>query len=323
MGSASCANQQGLSLLELLTAIAIAGLLMAAISGVVGSALNAQSSSGAKNDTLQQARFAMQRMVNAVSKSRYLMIPLGENPVTAWKESERDVLAVTLDPTLDRNKDGWADANNDKDFQDVNQNFWRDTGEPERIDEDFGSDNTNDGKPGIIGIDDDGNGSIDASGVTKPEEDNDEDGASVEDAIDGLDMDNDGSIDEDINRDMNFDGMPGIVGIDDDFDGLIDEGGTSYKSNDDEDGSSDEDWLDPVVYYLNGTTLMERMPNINAGSGSDYSEYPIADNVSQLLVKRSIGGNGRTVLVEITLTLSPPGLEPVTLNTRIGVGSGL
>jgi len=312
----SVSGQKGLSLLELLISMTIAGLLIAAISGVVGSALNAQRSSGAKNDTLQQARFAMHRMVDAVSKTRYLMIPLGENPATLWKESERNVLAVTLNPTLDRNKDGWADANNDKDFLDVNKNLLRNTGEPERIDEDTSGDNTNDGQAGIVGIDDNGDGQVDGKAIS----DNDEDGLNFEDAINRIDEDGDGSIDEDINIDMNADSKPGIILIDDDFDGSTDEGSIN---DDDEDGLTSEDWLDPVVYFLNGTTLMERMPNINPASGADYTEYPIADNVSQFLVKRVMGGNGTTALVEISLTLTVAGADPVTLITRIGVGSGI
>ena len=312
----SFSGQKGLSLLEVLIAVAIAALLIAAISGVVGSALNAQRNASVQNDTLQQARFAMQRMVNAVSKSRRLMIPLGENTVTAWKESERNVLAVTLDPTLDRDKDGWADANNDKDFLDVNKSGARNTGEPERIDEDIGKDNTNDGQAGITGIDDNGNGTVDGG----TQNNNDEDSQDFEDPINGIDDDGDGSIDEDINNDMSGDGQPGITGIDDDFDGSIDEG---PKDDDDEDGVVSEDWLDPVVYFLNGSTLMERLPNINPASGTDYTEYPIADNVSQFLVTRITGGNGSTALVDISLTLTPPNAEPVTLTTRIGAGSGL
>ena len=308
--------QKGITLLEVLLSVAIAGVLITAISGVVGSALNAQSNTRVQNDTLQQARFAMQRMVKAVSKTGYLMIPLDENPATTWKKSERDVLAVTLDKTLDRNKDGWSDANNDKDFLDFNKNGIRDTGEPERIDEDLKNDNSNDGQAGIIGIDDNGNGQKDVENVNN----NDEDNLDLEDPINRIDDDGDGSTDEDVNNDMNGDGKPGIILVDDDLDGLIDEG---LADDDDEDGLTSEDWLDPVVYYRDGTQLMERMPNINPGSGTDYTENPIADHVSQFLVKRSIGGNGSAVLVSITLTLAPPGAGPVTLTTLIGVGSGL
>ena len=301
----------------MIIAVAIASVLIAAISGVVGRALDAERNTRLQNDSLQQTRFALKRMLTAVGKTRRLLIPLAENPATAWKESERNLLAVTLDPTLDRNKDGWADANNDKDFLDVNKNGSRDVGEPERIDEDLAGDNTNDNAKGIYLIDDNGDGIIDNSGTS---EDNDEDGVVNEDPVNGIDDDNDQSIDEDIPEDMESDGKPGKKGIDDDLDGAIDEG---QPPDDDEDGVKDEDWLDPVVYYLNGTTLMERLPNINPVDGRDFTAYPITENVSQLLVKRIMGNDGTTVLVNITLTLSPPGADPVTLNTTIAAGSRL
>ncbi len=309
-------RHKGFTLLELLLALAIAGVLIAALSDVISTALEAQQATSLQNSTLQQARFAMQRLTRAVSKTQRLLIPLGENPATAYSESVRDVLAVSLDPTLDRNKDGWADANNDKDFLDVNKNGTRDAGEPERIDEDTAKDNTNDGQAGIKGIDDNGDGTIDLLGVS----DNDEDTLNYEDSINGIDDDSDGSIDEDMSDDMTNDGQPGVTGVDDDYDGSIDEGN---KVDDDEDGLRDEDWIDSQVFFLNGTTLMERMPNINPADGTAYTEYAIAENVSQLRVERLLGANGSTVLLDITLTLSPAGGNPVSLNTRVGVSSGL
>ncbi len=313
-------TQTGLTLLETLITVAIAGILIAAISGFINAALNAGQSTHMQNDTLQQARFAMQRMSRAVSKSRQLRIPLGENTTTAWSESVRNVLAVSLDPTLDRNKDGWADANNDRDYLDVNKSGSRDAGEPERIDEDFDLDSNSDGKPGIINIDDDGDGTIDEGNGAMARHDDDEDGNADEDPINGLDDDNDGAIDEDPHTDMNGDGKAGIISVDDDFDTVIDEGN---NDDDDEDSSVIEDWADDQVFYLSGTKLMERLPNINAADGTAYTEYPIAENVSQFRVERILGANGSTVLVDITLTLSPSGGKPVSLNTRVGIGSGL
>lgn len=308
--------QTGLTLLETLIAVAIAGILLAAISGFVSTALDAGQSTHTQNDTLQQARFSMQLVSRAVSKSRQLRVPLGENSTTAWTESIRNVLAVSLDPTLDRNKDGWADANNDKDFLDANKSGTRDAGEPERVDEDSDDDADNDGASGIAGIDDNGDGTIDAQNAM----DNDEDSLRGEDIINGLDDDGDGSIDEDPHWDMNGDGKAGIIGVDDDFDGSIDEGS---KDDDDEDGSKSEDWIDNQVFFLNGTTLMERLPNVGAADGVDYTEYAIAENVSQFRVERVLGANGSTVLVDITLTLSPPVGDAVSLNTRVAVGGGL
>jgi prepilin-type N-terminal cleavage/methylation domain-containing protein len=312
--------QKGITLLELLIAVAMAGVLVAGISGVITAALNAGQSAHLQNDTLQQASFAMQRMTHAISKSRQLRLPLGENTSTAYSESVRKVLAVALDPTLDRDNDGWADANNDKDFLDVNKNGSRDVGEPERIDEDADLDQDSDGQAGIAGIDDDGDDTVDDGTGAMARHDDDEDGQSDEDVINGLDDDGDGSIDEDPFSDMNNDSKPGIAAVDDDLDGTIDEGN---KDDDDEDGLVIEDWFDNQVYYQNGTTLMERLPDINATDGTQYTAYPIAENVSQLRVERVMGNDGSTVLVDITLTLSPPGGVPVTLNTRAAIGSGL
>lgn len=309
-------GQNGLSLIELLIAVTIAGFLIVGMQGLVGIALDAESSTRARNDSLQQGRFAMQLMVKSVRMTRRLMIPLAENTKTVYSESERDVLAVTLDPTLDRNKDGWADANNDKDYLDINNNGSRDSGEPERIDEDLDNDITNDGESGIIGIDDDGDGSIDEGGGS----DDDEDGVDNDDKQDGIDNDADGSIDEDTHKDMNEDGKSGIMGVDDDYDGSIDE---DNNDDDDEDGFRGEDWLDPVVYFLNGTTLMQRVPNINPTDGTDYQENPIAENISAFNVIRIPHGSRGTILVDITLEITSTDGEVVSFNTRVGVGSGL
>jgi hypothetical protein len=305
---------------EMTLALFIAGVLIVGMDGLLSTALKSHQYSQNQNDTLQQARFAMQQMTRAVAGTRRLMIPLGENSATAWSESVRDVLAVTLDPTMDRDQDGWADANNDKDYLDINNNGSRDAGEPERVDEDLANDNTNDSAPGIVDIDDNGDGTSDNSSALSPIVDNDEDNVETEDSINNVDSDNDGAMDEDIQQDMNRDVAPGIKNFDDDFDGSVDEG---FIHDDDEDGTTGEDWFDPVVFFLNGATLMQRLPNIDPVDGTDYTEYPIADNVTQLQVERLIGNDGVTVLVDITLQISPSNIEPITLNTRVRVGGAL
>lgn len=311
----------GYTLLETLITTVLLSILMLSIGGLVESALQAERHSRQYNDTLQQARFAMQQMLRAVAGSRHLLIPLAENTATTWSESVRDVLAVTLDPTMDRNADGWADANNDKDYLDKNGNGVRDVDEAERIDEDLGKDNTLDNAPGIIGIDDDNDGSIDeGTSVNGIFIDNDEDGVNVEDVLDGVDNDQDGTIDEDMDADMNGDGKSGIVAVDDDLDGAIDE---ADPSDDDEDGAIDEDGFEALVFFLSGSTLMQRIPNLDPVDGRDYGEYALADNVSQFQVVRSPGGNGTAHLVKIELTLSPPSNDPVTLQATMRVGSAL
>lgn len=311
--------QAGFTLIEILLVIAISGILILSVSSLISPALQAERVSKQQDETLQQARFAMQQMVRMVGESQRLLIPLGENTSTVWSESVRDVLAVNMPHTIDRDKDGWADANNDKDYLDINQNASRDANEPERIDEDTSSDVFNNNKPGIRGIDDNGDGLVDPATTTAANDDEDL-VTSNEDALNGLDDDSDGAVDEDLFKDMNNDGAPGIFNVDDDLDGVIDEG---PADDDDEDGAVSEDWFDPVVFFLSGSTLMQRIPNINPVDGSDYAEYPVAENVSQFRVERILGGDSKTVLVEITLELSPPNTDKISLNTKIRLGGML
>ncbi len=311
----------GFTIIELMIALVISALLLTAMTGLVDNAFESRSETSLRNAAAIDARFAMQRMVTAVRDTKRLMLPLADNPNTDWREHVREqtvpasppegsstlataVLAVTLGPSLDIDEDGFEDADNDKDG---------------RIDEDVGSDNTNDGITGIIGIDDDGDGAVDEPAATTVADDNDEDGVKTDDWIDGADNDGDGSIDEDMIHDMNKDFSPGIAGFDDDGDGAVDEG---HNADDDEDGAANEDWFDPVVFFLDGSTLMERRPNINPVDGNDYTEFPIADNVTRFGVERVPDAGGRAVLVDITLDISPPNGERVSLNTRVRVGGG-
>jgi type II secretory pathway pseudopilin PulG len=302
---------------ELLLVLAIAGLLMTAVGGFINSALRTQSAVSERNDINRQARFAMDRMLTAVRGTTRLMLPLAENPGTAWSEALRDpgVLAVTLDPTIDRDQDGFADANNDKDWFDTNGNSFKDPGETERVDEDLGGDNTNDSAPGIVGIDDNGDGTADQGGQNN---DNDEDGTLTEDPLDGVDNDGDGAVDEDIPSENNKDFAPGVAGVDDDQDGQIDE---TPDPNNDEDGPVADDWFDPVVYFLNGTDLVERLPNPSPVDGRDYTESTVAENVTSFIVERVPAA--RAVLVAITLELTGPSGEMVTLNAKVRVGGAL
>lgn len=317
---------QGFSLIELLMVVAVGGGIMVALGDFTHRALQAEALTRERNALMQEARFAMQRMVSAVRGTQRALLPRPENPATAWSESVREVLAVTLDPTIDRNGDGWADANNDKDFMDLNNNLLRDAGEPERIDEDPGGDVNNDAAPGIKGIDDDGDSSVDEQ-HTSPgplNEDDDEDGAANEDAWNGADDDNDQMFDEDPKKDMNGDGLPGLGSVDDDGDGLVDEGD---KNDDDEDGLIDEDWLDGVVYYLNGSDLIERLPALVDTDGDllvtgvDYIENVIAANVSQFRVEYIAQGLGRAALIDITLVITNSAGIQASLQTSIRVGA--
>lgn len=298
----------GFSLVEMLIVVAIVSILLLAITGLLDASLKGASYASDKNDLTQQARFALQRMSTGIKRTHQLVLPLVDNPGTTQLENIRDpgVLAVAMDANLDRDRDGYADADNDKDG---------------RIDEDFKGDRTNDGAPGIVGIDDNNDGNVDVSGASLPNNDDDEDGAGGEDTFDGIDNDGDGLVDEDAKSDMNGDATAGIMGIDDDADGSVDEGN---QNDDDEDGTNDDDWLDTIVYFLNGTQLMERMPNLNPADGTDYSEQSIADNVTSFRVVRPARGTDRFDSIELVLELTSPGTgETVSLQTRVRVGGEL
>jgi prepilin-type N-terminal cleavage/methylation domain-containing protein len=306
----------GFTLVELLFALAISTILLTGLAGLINGALQSQTQSNLRNTYLADTQFALERIANNASTSHHLILPLQDNPATAWREHVREqfipaqapetgsifasaVLAFCLGNTVDRDRDGWADANNDKDFVDINNNTIREPSEPERIDEDLSSDSSDDNKPGITGIDDDGDGIIDEGNMN----DDDEDGSVDEDGIDTLDTDIDGSADEDNNEDMDGDGS---------------------GNDDDEDGNSNEDFIDTIAYYLSGSQLIERLPAFkdeNADSivdGRDYNESAIADGVRWFKVER-LATNGGAQMVAITLSLGDDEFS-VQLSSQFRIG---
>jgi hypothetical protein len=308
-------------------ALAIASALIAGLGGVMGQVAATHDAVRDKNDLTQQARFAMQRLVQAVGNTRLLLLPLNDIPASNWPEHIREqtlpptppigdstlataVLAVTLSAYQDLDSDGVRDADDDGDG---------------RIDEDLPDDRNYDSAPGIYLIDDDGDGSVDegSSGY----DDDEVSSVENEDPIDGIDNDGDNNIDEDPASDNNGDGCPGICGVDDDGDGVVDEGAAD---DDDEDGGGYDDWYNPVVFYLDNGTLMERTPvpwdeNASGGvTGQDFIVKPIAENVTRFRVERLPLGMGRDVIVDLTLELASPVTgETVSLNTRVRVGGAL
>jgi prepilin-type N-terminal cleavage/methylation domain-containing protein len=316
----------GYTLIELLVALALSAILFAGLGSVVGQAIDSRGAVQEMNALTRQARFAMEQMVRAVSRSPRLLLPLNDSSNTNWPDNLREepsapvgdstlstaVLAVTLDPDQDLDGDGIPDADNDGDG---------------RIDEDLPQDTTFDNAPGIVLIDDMGDGTVDKFSGCCSMDDEEDFGIINEDPINGSDDDGDGLVDEDPGSDMNGDGCPGGCGIDDDGDGQVDEG-SSF--DDDEDGQSNEDWYDPVVFYLAGNTLMQRthVPWDEDGgglvSGLDFIVEPIAENVTRLRVERVPQGGDRSQVVDLTLELtSPASGETVSLNTRVRVGGAL
>jgi type II secretory pathway pseudopilin PulG len=337
-------RQPGFTYIEMMLSVAITGVVMLALMGVINTASVTGDNVRSSNDLTRQARFAMQRMVRFAGHSRRLMLPLRDNPLTNWPENIREqtippsapigdstfasaVLAVTLPAFVDLDQDGFPDADDDKDG---------------RIDEDLPNDVTHDFFPGIIGIDDDGDGQVDEV-PTNWWDDDEYLGVVNEDPINGIDDDGDNNIDEDPPSDNNGDGCPGFCGVDDDGDGAIDEGSADddddgaidegSADDDDEDGNTFDDPYDPVVYYLNGGSLIERMParwNTDGIStpdgpvdGRDFEESVIAENVTRLRFERLDDGTALE-LVDILLELTDPASgETVSLQTRVRIGGAL
>lgn len=239
------ASQRGIALVELLVGAAITALVLAALAGVTSTVRQTSSQLSERALLQRDARLALERVATMFEGSRRLLVPLEVD------KSTRNVLAIALPPTLDRNGDGFADADNDR------------NGTP---DDDLPADETNDAAAGIAGIDDDGDGTADnGSGVT----DNDEDGSL---------------------------GSPP----------------TAPKAG--------TDWLDAVVFRHSGTQLIERLPNINPADGTDFTERPIADNVTAFNVTRVPTGNRRVREVLVQLSLTGPGGETGSWSRRLRLG---
>ncbi len=293
---------RGFSVVEMMATIAISAVLFGALYQLTVQSIAMRSAADAANERLRAMQFAMDRMVRTASESRLLLLPLDT--------SARDLFAVTLPASVDLDGNGVPDADNDGDG---------------RVDEDPGSDTNNDGQPGLEGIDDDGDGSVDEN--TQSNEDESGLLSVNEDPLNGIDDDDDGRVDEDPGGDLNGDGQPGIAGVDDDGDGAIDEGGSSAREDDDEDGAEDEDWYEPVVFRLAGTTLIERMPqpwDVRGGAGvdgRDWSEYPILENVTAFQAQRI--STSRYEVVELLLTALDANGETHTLQTRVRIGGAL
>ena len=174
-------------------------------------------------------------------------------------------------------------------------------------------------------IDDDDDGWLDGWFVN----DNDDEQLFVkdEDPINGIDDDGDGFFDEDPPADINNDGCAGVCGVDDDHDGTVDEGSSE---DDDEDGVDNEDWYDPLVFYFDNGSLIERtpVPWDQSGDGSvtgrDYVTTVIAEHVQRFRVERVKQGFDPGLRVDILLVLHDPETgNEVSLRTQVVVGGAL
>jgi len=258
--------QKGLTLIELLIAMTIMGIIAMAAMPLISTSLESHQQGMAWSQLHQEGLLIMQRLTNGVRRCTFLLIPNAHTPV-------RDILAFS--GTINDDGDAYFD---DPLFP--------------RIDEDTHDDMQANAVSGIQTIDDDGDGLADEEN----EKDDDEDGSDHEEILDGVDQDGDGNIDEDLDKDANDDGQSGIKGMDDDADGNVDE---AENEDDDEDGTKNEDPLNPLVYtYDNGTdTLTESNPD--SGTSVDLSTRV---TLFQTTYEAPDATHGPRIQIELTLT---------------------
>jgi len=259
-------GEKGFTLVEVVMAVTIMGIIGAGATALVSSYLDSHAYATAKSGLYREGLMAMERMTDSVRRGTFLLIPNNHTQV-------RDILAVS----------GFVNDDNDYYFGDALF---------PRIDEDFSYDMNEDGLNGIGGIDDDGDGSVDEWSAFWGGGDDDE-GTSFanEDPIDGIDNDGDGNVDEDCDGDENDDGEPGIAGMDDDGDGSVDEGGVG---DGDEDGTLDEVGLIPTLFFVKSGTqnLWSKVPY--TGTSRVLSRHVTSFQVTYQAPER--------ILITLTLT---------------------
>ena len=215
-------NEKGFTLVELLLAITIMGIIAGTAMPLLSTMLNAHDRLSARASLYQEGMLIMERITSGLRKTTVVAVPNGHSYT-------RDILAFS------------RLVNSDNDF------YFGDPLFP-RIDEDP-DDYYSYRSYGIKGVDEDDDGMVDEGNWN----DDDEDGLIDEDLLDGLDNDGDGTIDEEVNVDYMGNGVSGILGIDDDGDGTVDEAQGKSAADDDEDGTKDEEEILFVVYTYNSS----------------------------------------------------------------------
>lgn len=242
-------KEKGFTLVEMLLAVTIMGIIAGATMPLLSAILNAHASVSARSSLYQEGMLIMERITSGLRKTTVVAVPNGHS-------TTRDILAFS------------RLVNSDNDF------YFGDPLLP-RIDEDPGN-YYSVGSYGIKGVDEDDDGQVDEGDVR----DEDEDGLIDEDLLDGLDNDGDGTIDEEVNTDYLGNGVSGIFGIDDNGDGTVD--GELFE-DDDEDGTIDEEEILFVVYVYNSSTntLTEIHTDASTGINSPAPQVVLSTRVTQ------------------------------------------
>jgi prepilin-type N-terminal cleavage/methylation domain-containing protein len=271
-------KNSGLTLLELLIALSMVAIMGGVSARVLAVAIESWNYSRHQGEAVQNACWALDHIVQRVRSSNRLLLPFRGTAGSTYHE-------LAFSAMVDTDGDGL-------------------------IDEDPGADMTGDGVSGILGIDDDRNGTVDEGQVN----DDDEDGywsmawiRVDEDPVDGHGDDGDILIDEDPGGDMNGDGRPGVAGKDDDGDGLIDEGDVN---NDDEDDRVDEDPVEYWLYYLDSQgRLLERYY-------TNAQPEILAEGVTTFQVTRTESSGGRSG-ISLTLGITKPEGDEIRLKALV------
>ena len=248
-------SEKGLTLLELLLALTITGIIASAGTALLWTCLEVQGHGEGRSRLYQEGLMAMERMIAGVRKTTLVLVPNGHNRT-------RDILAFS------------RLVNSDDDF------YFGDPLFP-RIDEDPGE-YFSFGSYGIVGVDEDGDGMFDEASF----KDEDEDGLISEDPFDGSDNDGDGSVDEEVQPDYRANGAPAIAHIDDDGDGQVDEV-PNKPADDDEDGLIDEEEILFAVYSYNASakTLTEIHSDPYNGINTPAPRVVLSDHVTSFEVE--------------------------------------
>ncbi|MFV1950794.1 MAG: type II secretion system protein J [Nitrospinota bacterium] len=269
-------RKKGLTLIEVLVSVAVLAIIAGLFTQVIYGALESWRYNNDKDKLLHDGQSAMEMMVNSIRNTKWVLIPIKNNNL-------RDILAVSAG--IDNDGDGL-------------------------IDEDPGADITNDGQPGIAGIDDDGDGSVDEGDMTDDDEmyagflKDQSSLASVffsfitpdevyaggttlpapdpvdEDCLNWTDSDLDGAYDEDPSGDLY---------------------GQGYN-DDDNDGTEDEDWFDPRIFYLKGNTLVVEEHIVDGATKTlTITSENIAEDVTKFEVTRHRINNNTLIKIHLKL----------------------
>lgn len=273
-------SEKGVTLIELLIVLLILSIIVVGLSEMLAGGLKSSRENRAKTGLIEDANYAMNRIINAARETDWVFIPGNASPV-------RDILAIGA--MVDNDNDGI-------------------------VDEDWMEDIGNDNQPGLSGFDDDGDGATDEGGIARKNDDDEDDAINEDTPKNGLDDELDGNYDEEFRDDINGDGCPGLCFRDDDGDGSVDEGNIN---DDDEDGLVDEDPVDPLIYFVNNGSLYEKKIIWNpTTSSNDITETILIDKVNQFRVERLLGVNGKT-LIKVTIEVSAGRGNSVMLESQI------